>query len=329
MESLHPKRGSIFEMTRLWTGSTYINFQEFEDQIWSRVFHSSFGPCYTFDLSKVEELEFVSYQGATRPGIEFVLAENHPFESANIILHSKNDLPDADLLNGLIITSISNEATNEATKGHFVNIGKKISKRPPTRKSPCTPLEYKTCQNIEDNEIVLDKFNCRLPILYQGPHLDNIIPHETQNCSDEITKEVFDLILSKESKCSRTQTCEMTRFSSTYNTGKSWIKNKTMVYIAYKYPEVVYHNTYVSYDLLSLIGEVGGILGLTLGASGLSLIESLFQRCLSFFEKKNKIEEITQEEITQSPGSERLATSRMQDPANYKTQQVNPWIHPK
>ena len=56
------------------------------------------------------KLEFVSYQGATRPGIEFILAENHPFESANIILHSRNDLPDADLLNGLIITSISNEA---------------------------------------------------------------------------------------------------------------------------------------------------------------------------------------------------------------------------
>lgn len=271
----------------------------------------------------MEKLEFVSYQGATRPGIEFVLAENNPFEAANIILHSKNDLLNADLLNGLIITSIS----NEATKGHFINLGKKISRQAPTRKSPSTQLEYKTCQNIEDNEIVLDKFNCRIPILYQGPHLDDITPHKTQNCSDEAIKEVFDLILSKQSKCSRTQTCQMTRFSSTYNTSKSWVENKTIVYIANKYPEVVYHNTYVSYDLLSLIGKVGGILGLMLGASGLSLIESLFQQCLSFFEKKNKIEERTQEEITQSPDSERLATSRMQNPANYKTQQVNLWIH--
>ena len=177
--------------------------------------------------------------------------------------------------------------------------------------------------------MVLDKFNCRVRILYQGPHLDQIIPRNTPNCSDEATKEVFDLILSKQSKCSRTQTCEMTRFSSTYNTGKSWVKNKTMVYIAYKYPEVVYHNTYVSYDLLSLIGEVGGILGLTLGASGLSLIESLFQQCLSFFEKKNKIEERTQDEITQSPVPDRLATSRTQYPENYNPQQVNIWIQPE
>ena len=323
MESFHPERRNIFEIARIWTGTGYIHFQEFEDQLWSRVFHFSYGPCYTFDLSKVAELEFVSYQGNTRPGIEFVLADSNPFDSAWLILHSKNNLPDADLLNGLI--RISN--SNDTPMVHFINIGKKISRREPTRKIPCAQLEYKTCQNIEDNEIALHKFNCCIPILYQGPHLDEIIPHKTQNCSDKATKEAFDLILNKQSKCSRTQTCEMTRFSSTYNTAKSWVENKSMVYIAYKYPEVVYHNTYISYDLLSLIGEVGGILGLTLGASGLSLIESLFQRCLSFFEKKNKIVESNQEEKTQSPVSDRLATNRIQYPANYKNQQPNLWIH--
>ena len=296
MESLHPERGSIFEIARIWTGTNYIHFHEFEDQLWSRVFHFSYGPCYTFDLSKVAELEFVSYQGNTRPGIEFVLSDSNPFDSAYVILHSKNDLPDADLLNGLI--RISN--SNDNPMVHFINIGKKISQRAPTRKIPCAQLEYKTCQNIEDNEMVLDKFNCRVPILYQGSYLDHIIPRNTPNCSDEATKEVFDLIVSKQSKCSRTQTCKMTRFSSSYNTAKSWIENKTIVYIAYKYPEVVYHNTYVSYDLLSLIGEIGGILGLTLGASAMSLIELLFQRCLSFFEKKTKIEEVPKKSISQS-----------------------------
>ena len=40
-------------------------------------------------------------------------------------------------------------------------------------------------------------------------------------------------------------------------------------------PEVVYYNTYISYDFLNLIGEVGGLLGLTMGVSILSLIKSL------------------------------------------------------
>ena len=63
------------------------------------------------------------------------------------------------------------------------------------------------------------------------------------------------------------------------------------MYFAYKYPEVVHHNTYISYDLLTLIGEVGGLLGLTLGASGLSIIMSLLEKCLSKFTKKNKTNE--------------------------------------
>ena len=34
---------------------------------------------------------------------------------------------------------------------------------------------------------------------------------------------------------------------------------------------MVCHNTYISYYLLSFIGEVGGVLGLLLGASALTL----------------------------------------------------------
>ena len=62
---------------------------------------------------------------------------------------------------------------------------------------------------------------------------------------------------------------------------KTWVENKTVLFFAYKYPEIVHHNTYISYDLLTLIGEVGGLLGLTLGASGLSIIMALLEKCLS------------------------------------------------
>ena len=72
---------------------------------------------------------------------------------------------------------------------------------------------------------------------------------------------------------------------------KTWVENKTVLYFAYKYPEIVHFNTYISYDLLTLIGEVGGLLGLTLGASGLSIIMSLLEKCLSKFAKKNKMNE--------------------------------------
>jgi hypothetical protein len=134
----------------------------------------------------------------------------------------------------------------------------------------------------------MDKFNCQIPILYHGRHLDNIIPPDLTNCSDEITKEAFDLIQRKQSKCTRSQACETKRFALSYLTEKTWLENKTLAYFQYKYPEVTHSNTYISYDIISLIGEVGGLVGLTLGAS---ILESSMLRCISFFASKNKNKE--------------------------------------
>ena len=47
-------------------------------------------------------------------------------------------------------------------------------------KVPCAQYEQQTCQNIENNILVLDKFNCQIPILYNGgvKHLNKFISHE-------------------------------------------------------------------------------------------------------------------------------------------------------
>ena len=213
LESLQTERGAIFEIARIWTGTGYIELEEFYDQLWSTVYHHALGFCFTFDLSKVKEYEFVIYQGNTRPGIEFVLTDTQPYGPMRIMLHTKNDLPDSDVLNGQIRTAIS----KNDNLVHEGEIGKKTSKRESTRKIPCVKYEYKTCKNIEDNRMVFDRFNCHIPLLYNGQHLDHLIPQAISNCSDEVTKEAFDVIASKISNCSRTQTCETTRFSSTYS----------------------------------------------------------------------------------------------------------------
>ncbi len=48
-----------------------------------------------------------------------------------------------------------------------------------------------------------------------------------------------------------------------------------VVWIGFSNPEVGNYKTYISYDLTSLIGEVGGILGLTLGVSAFTFVESI------------------------------------------------------
>ena len=62
----------------------------------------------------------------------------------------------------------------------------------------------------------------------------------------------------------------------------SWIENKSFIIVMFENPEVLHYNTYISYDFLNLFGEVGGLLGLTMGASALSLIDSFLIRMQSY-----------------------------------------------
>ena len=274
MQNLHPGLKNIVEMVRFWNGSKNVNLHDFNVAVWTKVFHYKYGPCYTFDLSKVDNLKYIQLKAGQKPAIEFVMAENNLWTNAVLMLHTRFDLPDAYEMNGLILLTF----LDEIKQGHLVECRKKITKKESTRKAPCVKHEFATCQSIEDNKIIFERFHCSVPILYSGPHLDDLTPKEATSCSYDVTLEALDFISSKESLCTMSQTCENVRFTSKQKTEKTWLENKTLVYIRFENPEVEYHISYISYDLISLIGEVGGILGITLGASVLTLFEFLFNR---------------------------------------------------
>ena len=118
--------------------------------------------------------------------------------------------------------------------------------------------------------------------------MDDFFSEEVSECSHDVTVKALDFILTKKSKCKQTQTCEMTRFTSTYTVGESLAYNETLIWVAFANPEVQHQNTYVSYNLISMLGEIGGILGLTLGASTLTILELLFQH-LRYYQFHNYI----------------------------------------
>ena len=212
--------------------------------------------------------------GGHSPAINFVMAENNPWKDTALGLHTRLDLPDAFQLNGLVALSF----LSKVHKYHVVEFRKKISKKESTRKAPCVKHEYNTCKSIEDNRVIFERFHCRIPILYTGPHLDDLNPKEATNCSHDVTLEALNFKLGKKSNCSMTQTCENVRFTTKYTTEETWLENKSSVYVMLENPEVQYHHSYISYDLVSLIGEIGGILGITIGASALTLFEFLCKR---------------------------------------------------
>ena len=67
----------------------------------------------------------------------------------------------------------------------------------------------------------------------------------------------------------------MTRFRFIIKEKTSYEENTNVVWITFSNPSVTNYHTYISYNLPNLIGEVGGILGLTLGVSALTFLESI------------------------------------------------------
>ena len=281
IDNLHPEIGDIVEMVRIWTGSKYVNLWPLYEKVWTQVFIDEIGPCYTFDLSKVDKFKYISLE-AGRPGVEFVMAEKNPLQTAKLLLHARFDLPDALQLRGYVPLSLS----DNIKKVLKIGIQKKINLRESTRKVPCVKYERRTCESIEKHQAIFEKFGCTVPILYGGQHLDNSnlldilgldIPKKISNCSYDVTLEALNFYLNKGSNCSMTPTCRNVRYASSYEDEETWFENKTLIYVFLESPEVEYHNSYVSYGFYSFVGEIGGILGLTLGASAFTLSEFLLK----------------------------------------------------
>ena len=274
MTTLKKDRETLRAKALFWTGQGYIDLNNLNEYHWSPLFHPKYGPCYSFDLSKEKEFKFIEYQGNQVPGIEFIIPRNVTWHDIVVILHSKNDFSDAWMMNGYFKTSIS----NEKFKSNMIRIRKKISKRESTRIFPCSKYEEETRRNIEDNKKVLSKFKCRMSILYQGHHLDHLFPENISTCPNSMIEDAIDLFMDKRNENIPSQTCERIEYTGFHYEEKSYIENETLVYVSFENTQVEFHNTYISYVLLSLIGEVGGILGLTLGASVMTSLDFILQK---------------------------------------------------
>ena len=147
--------------------------------------------------------------------------------------------------------------------------------RESTRHNHCIKYRQKTCQDIENIKYVNEKFRCNLPILDFGHHANAIKDMNLPNCNQDTVKQILEIYRKIGSACNITLTCTSETFRVTIREHVNFSKFD-MLDLTFNSPEVQYYHTYVSYDMLSFVSEVGGILGLTLGISGVSLFGITF-----------------------------------------------------
>ena len=91
MDSIELDIRNIVALEFIWTGSKNVYLNEKGNLAWSIVFHYAFGPCYLFDLSRIEEYKYISYKERMRPGLAFVITETNPWKKVFVLVHTEVD----------------------------------------------------------------------------------------------------------------------------------------------------------------------------------------------------------------------------------------------
>ena len=151
--------------------------------------------------------------------------------------------------------------------------------RESTKRQPCQEHYASSCEDIESYQMLVEQFNCQIPFLNFGNHLRKYFQLGLKECDQEVIKKALDLFLhrNESSSCTQVPVCKKTKLKISIQVMKRDSDVSTFV-VHYRDPEIEHHYTSISYDVLSLIGEIGGVLGLTLGLSFFSLLQVLIDK---------------------------------------------------
>ena len=189
-----------------------------------------------------------------------------------LLLHTKSDLPDAYEIHPRLFFSSSK------LKQHVARLKVKEIFGLSTEKSPCASHFKKTCIEVQKYLKIQHQFRCDPEFIYNGFHIQ---PYKRYGnpCNILEMNEILDSIVKQNmefGECKIEQACRQSKYFLNMATYDS---NQTQVNILFEDKVVEYNIAFLSYDLQSLISEIGGTLGLTLGFSGLSLYNLV---CLLF-----------------------------------------------
>lgn len=163
---------------------------------------------------------------------------------------------------------------NSDASGWDLSLNKRFVSWEQTKKKPCGQQPRLTCIDIKVNQMIADTYQCKLGYVYQrGPtyHLEKHVTGYTDLpiCKRSVVKQILRSNITWETndKCKIGSPCDRVKFS----TFAYKHKNPSTFRVRFSDVEVEHYTTYISYTLPSLIGELGGYMGMFLGFSGVTL----------------------------------------------------------
>ena len=150
-----------------------------------------------------------------------------------------------------------------------------------TKSQPCQRYKPNACLDYNLQKKILTKYGCQVSIFYSGPHLHELEINgmhlsKFPMCNKTVITEMASLP-DDSFNCRNSIPCEFTDYSVEGfigDTAYSYFADNTFstLKMSFNQQEEQYISS-ISLDTQGLIGYVGGILGITLGMSAITLLE--------------------------------------------------------
>ena len=233
--------------------------QKQEEISWSLIFHYKFGPCFSLNTESIDVLS----KNMVAKKIEFALNKYFPWSDVVMILYERGKFS-----NDWLYQSWTYLENILPYKEYFVLIKRKIIEKQPTRRNGCVETPISVCKELLLKSELKEKHKCDV-LLMKTEQKSNSSP----DCNNNVTLCALQKwrIGYSDSVCPDLPICYHESYPLIQTSSKT--NNGPKIVLAYKDPIIEHHLSYISYNAQSLIGEIGGTLGLTLGLSGLSVLD--------------------------------------------------------
>lgn len=194
-------------------------------------------------------------------------SEFDDFDEWLIMVHGENELTD----------TLPIFKTDTYLHGMSFGIRTRHFSKSNTKSQPCQRYKPNACIDYNLQKKILTKYGCQVSIFYSGPHLheleiNGIHLSRFPMCNKTVILEMAS-IPDDSFNCWNTMPCEFTDYSiegfiGYVDNSDSYLTLK----MSFNKQEEQYISS-ISLDTQGLIGNVGGILGITLGMSAITLLE--------------------------------------------------------